>query len=535
MSILRIGGISSGLDTEQIVRDLMRIERMKNDKLYRQKQVMNWQKEQFREIINQVRRFRDEYFNITKPDTNLMSPSTLKKMTASCSNSIVSVSANADALSGNSTFKVLQSATAAKAAAVAICQGSAEGNRLSLSDSMQAVSSKLVEGFQFGEDGRFTLIINDTEITISKTDTLGSVINRINSSGAEVQAHYSSFSDTFTFTAKSTGAGYITTNDGGNFFSALRLPPTEGKIGVGGRDAIFEINGFAGTRSSNVFTIDGITYNINTQVNEATEVMTVTTGVDTDGVYRLIEKFVHDYNSLLDTINSKLQEERFRDFPPLTEEQKDAMKEQDIEKWEEKARSGLLKGESSLENMLRSMRRALYDLVGDFHLTQIGIETSSNYRDQGKLTLKGGGNALREAIATNPEKVADIFTRRSDIAYSPNLTSSQRAQRYDESGLAHRLSDIINDNIRTTRDQQGYKGLLLEKAGIEGDISEFNNFIDKQIAELNKRMDRMNQLLDRKEQQYYRQFTAMEKALQQLYSQGDWLMTQLNQGFFAKK
>ena len=111
----------------------------------------------------------------------------------------------------------------------------------------------------------------------------------------------------------------------------------------------------------------------------------------------------------------------------------------------------MLRREPALENMLREMRAALYDMVGDYHLTEIGIQTSKNYRDRGKLVLSDGGSVLREAIASDPNKVAEIFSRCSDVSYSPNLTAEQRAQRYRESGLAHRLSDILNDNIRVTR------------------------------------------------------------------------------------
>ena len=70
---------------------------------------------------------------------------------------------------------------------------------------------------------------------------------------------------------------------------------------------------------------------------------------------------------------------------------------------------------------------------------------------------------------------------------------------------------------------------MLERAGIEGDITQFNNYYDRQISDLNLKIDRVNEMLIRREEQYYRQFVAMEKALQQLYSQGDWLMMQLSQ------
>ncbi|MCR3920902.1 MAG: flagellar filament capping protein FliD [Firmicutes bacterium] len=526
MSILRIGGIASGFDTDQIVSDLMRIERMKTDKLSQQRQIIDWEKEQFRDIINDVRKFRDDFFNITKPDTNLMSPSSLKKLNATSSNPIISVSANLTALSGESIFQVVQSATAAKATA---SQVSTEG--LNLSDTMEQVNSKLKAEtkMNFGEDDRLTLNINDTEIIVNKTDTLNTVLNKFNTSNAEVQVHYSAFSDTFTFTSKNTGTGNITTDNGGSFFSALAITPTDGNIGDAGRDAEFTINGITGNHPSNAFTIDGITYNVNAVVNEPSEIINISTSIDTQAIYNVIEKFIEGYNSLIDTVNGKLQEERFRDFLPLTEEQKEAMSEKEIETWEQKAQSGIIRRDPTLESMLRNMRQALYDTVGDLHLTELGIETSKNYRDNGKLILKNDGNALRIAIENNPDKVMDIFSRRSDISYSPNLTQEQSTQRYNESGLAHRLSDILNNNIRTTRNNSGHKGILLEKAGIEGDATQFNNFLDRRITDINNRIGRMNDLLYRREEQYFRQFTAMEKALQQLHSQGDWLMTQLNQ------
>jgi flagellar hook-associated protein 2 len=532
VSILRIGGIASGFDTEQIIRDLMRVERMRVDKTFQQRQVFQWQKEQYRAMTNKIRSFRDTYFDILKPETNIMSAARLKKMTSvSGDPTLVSVTAHADAALGVSTFQVIQSAEAAKAQASAVTINSADGERLSLSDTMETISGKLQHGdFVFNEEGTFALTINDKQISVHKNDTLRTVLSRINGSDAGVQVSYSSFSDTFTFTNKATGDKSITTDNGGNFFAALGLNPNEqGEIGQAGRNAIFEIDGFRGERATNSFTIDGITYSINQKVDGAdnSPIVQITTAVDSNAIYETIEKFINDYNQLIDDIGAKLKEERFSAFLPLTDEQKETMSEKDIDKWEEMAQSGLLRRDSALENMLQGMRTALYDAVGSDQLAAIGIRTSSNYLEGGKLVLRDGGSALRAAIEENPDRVVDLFTRRSEIDYSPNLSAEARAQRHRESGLAHRLSDILNDNIRTTRDNSGRKGILLERAGIEGDTTEFNNRFSKQIDQVNKRIDIINATLKRKEDQYYRQFTAMEKALQQLYSQGDWLMSQL--------
>lgn len=531
MSILRIGGMASGFDTESIVKDLMRVERMKVDRLLQQRQVVEWQKEQYRGMINKVRTFRDSFFDILKPENNLTSPTTLKKMNASSSNNdLVTVTAGAGALLGESTFTVIQSATAATATATAITNTDLDENaRLSTSDTMETIGEKLKTGpFVFDENDQIAVTINDVQVTINKTDTLQTVFQKINNSQAGVKITYSSFSDTLNITARNTGEGYITVEDGdSNFFSAFGLTPEGNIIGQAGRDAVFEINGFEGSRSSNTFTIDGLTYSIQKKIDVPTDIINISTSLDVEGIYNTIEKFVSDYNDLIDAINSKTNEEYFRNFQPLTDEQKEAMSDRDIEKWEEKAQSGLLRRDPALDNILSNIRKAIYDAVGEFHLTEIGIETSSNYRDQGKLVLTNGGNDLKAAIGANPDKVANLFSRRSDISYSATLTGEQRAQRYQESGIAARISDILNDNIRTTRDVNGRKGILLERAGIQGDITEFQNYYDNKILNTNKQIDRMNEMLQRREDQYYRQFAAMEKALQQLYSQGDFLMTQM--------
>jgi flagellar hook-associated protein 2 len=644
MSVLRIGGIASGLDTEQIVRDLMRIERLKVDRLYQDKQLLEWKKEDFRGVINKVRAFRDTYFDYLNPQTNLISPATLKKRQVSSSDAgIVTATASADAAVGEVTFKVIQSATAARAASqkssdegvlipdgvsviksseeiassvtitenknilqvtlngrtkeIAVSPGNksltelcgelqegldlafgenritvgaqdgrlsfepayasdlltlssstagADGdilaalniasgatNRLNLTDTMGAVSDKLKNGTLVFKDESLTFKINNVDITVKKTDTLGEVLNKINNSDAGVLAAYSASSDILTITAQEIGNLAISADENdSNFFKAfgIEVDDEKGCIGEAGREAVFEINGIRGSRFSNNFTIDGITYNIREMVEEGNpQEVKISVSLDIDGIVENIEKFVEDYNELIDEINAKLREEVFRDFPPLTAEQKDAMQEKEIERWEEKARSGLLRRESSLENMLREMREAIYTAVDGVHIFEIGLETSNDYRDQGKLVLKDGGSTLRAALASDPDKVAAFFTRSPATDYSPDLPAAQRRERFKDAGLGHRLSDILNDNIRTTRDNNGYKGILLERAGIEGDISEFRNYFDRQIGEINKHIDRVNAALQRKEEQYYRQFTALEKAQQQLYSQGDWLMMQLSQ------
>ncbi|MEA4848693.1 MAG: flagellar filament capping protein FliD, partial [Clostridiaceae bacterium] len=82
----------------------------------------------------------------------------------------------------------------------------------------------------------------------------------------------------------------------------------------------------------------------------------------------------------------------------------------------------------------------------------------------------------------------------------------------------------------TTRSSEGQKGILLEKAGVIGDITENSSLISKEI-ELKDTL--INTLLDKltdKENQYYAKFTAMETALNQMNNQIAWLSQQLGTG-----
>jgi len=530
MSILRIGGIASGFDTDRIVKDMMRIERIKVDRKMQQRQVLQWQKEQFREVINQIRSFRDTYFDVLRPLTNMTSASTLRRMAATSTDpATVTATADADAMTGSSEIRVIQSATAARAQTAPVTRDSALGARLSLTDSLATVSAKLQNGPLVFDavSSSFTVNINGTAISFQQTDSLSTALARINNSAAGIHVGYSTFSDTFTFTAKATGAQSITVDDGGSFFAALALKSGTGQetIGTAGRDAQFQINGFAGSNAANSFTVDGISYSIARRIEAVDNVapVTVSVSLDAEAIFKNIQSFVEDYNKLITTIGGELNEERFSTFLPLTAEQKEQMSESEIEKWQERAQSGLLRRESALGNLLREMRTALNEEVGEGHLSEIGIEFSRNFRDNGLLVLRDGGQQLRAAIAASPEQVQELFTSRSSIAYSPDLSVAERNQRRQESGLANRLSDILLDNIRTT----GGRGILVERAGLAGDRTEVTNAFSTRINRLDTRINRLNELMTRREEQLFRQFTAMETALGQLYAQGDWLAAQI--------
>lgn len=624
-STLRITGLATGLDTDQIISDLMRVERMPYDRLYQKKQLDEWKRDAYREITSLLSGFRSEFLDYLRPSNNMLSQSTYKQFIIQAIDSatgkdstVVQVSGSSKAFEGTHTIRVDRLATADKAVSAAPVTKAVEGTPLSYSLSgktvkinldgvtreitlddyadadelvnkadtgLQALVNKafgqgkivvtydsgtlkfetaggasritllrgttedalpelgindgqsnrintdntlevLAESFstplEFDENEQIVFSINGEEFTFNKTDTLASVINTITSSEkANVTFSYDEVTDRFTIVSKTTGDGdnITVSQTGGNFFEAIGIS-TENPVTEEGVDAQVVLDKEVITRSSNTFTVNGVTY---TLLKESDDIQNISLSLDVDAVYERIDTFVKKYNELIDFINGKLNEKYDRNYPPLTEEQKKAMSEDEIKLWEEKAKTGLLRNDEILQKIVYDMRKALYDPVKGVgvSLSGIGITTGS-YESRGKLIINE--IELKKALRNTPDMVMDLFSKQSEIPYTE---WGERATRYAGEGLAHRLHDIIQDNIRITRDNSGNKGLLLMKAGMKGDSTEFTNTMYQSIIETERKMNSFLDQLINKENQYYAQFAALERAIGQMNMQMNWLMMQL--------
>ncbi|MGI6189073.1 MAG: flagellar filament capping protein FliD [Caldicoprobacteraceae bacterium] len=545
---LRIGGLASGLDVDSIIQDLMRVEQMKVDRIKQERQLVEWRKEAYRDITNLLRAFQDELFNVLKTDTYMLSSNTYKTFSVTSSaEEYVTATANASAMEGSYTITKIESL-----ATPTIIKGLTwvfpEGRSL---------DSTLEQLALVAEDGRSEFSINgvgffigtptegeelpsDTVVIDPMKTTMRQFMNLINTnSKAGVSMFYSGIEKRFILQTKATGAAAdITLEDiSGTFLQdiglaaddAEKISGTDARVyfgKIGSSDPGDPDNSILWQSSENTFIIDGITYTLKNTTPDGAAPVSITVAQDVDKAYDAVKNFVDKYNELIDRINNKLNEERFRNYLPLTDAQKNEMSEKEIELWEERAKSGLLRSDSVLQNIVYNMRRALNDAVQDvgISLSSIGI-TTGLYFERGKLHIDE--SKLKEALRNNTDQVMDLFIKKSDIDYSPDLDSELRMQRYNQSGLLHRISDILMDNIRTTRDSRGKKGILLEKAGIVGDITEFQNLMDEELRRLDKRIDAAVEALIRQENRYWAQFTALERAIQQMNAQSMWLMQQM--------
>jgi len=377
------------------------------------------------------------------------------------------------------------------------------------------------------QNTEISFVINDQTFSFdSRTTSMNKIMSTVNSNAAAgVRMSYDSLNGKFVLESRETG---VTTrinaaDSSGGLLASLSLTSEN----VTGRDAsITYDDGINGeqviTRSTNSFNINGIVFNLKKDFEGAAE-LSVTS--DPTKAVELIKGFVEKYNELLDKINTKLAEKREYAYEPLTDEQKDAMTEDEIKRWEEKAKSGLLGGDSLLRAIVTELRNAVISNVEGAGLTlaDIGIKSNS-WVDKGKLYVDE--EKLKKALAENPTGVFELFTRQSDVSYNSAVgNASARNERFRESGLIYRFYDVIQDNIRTIT-IGGHRGALLEKAGMTGDRSVFNNTLYQQIADYDRKIAELNDELIMKENRYYIQFAQLEKLINDMNSQSMWLARQ---------
>lgn len=376
----------------------------------------------------------------------------------------------------------------------------------------------------------------------AKNKTISQILADI-SDKAKVDISCSEINKKFTMRSKAEGLSEkIVANDAsGDFLQTLFGNST---INKEGKDAEFNLTTPNGTstvtKPTNNFTIDGVNYNI-AGAKPGEEISFSLSG-DTEDSFNKIKGFIEDYNKLVDELQKKLSEKKYRKFEPLTEEQKKEMKENDIKLWEEKAQSGILRNDSDIQNMLFSLRRSFFDSVegAGLSLKELGLTTSADYTQGGKIIFdvnidkdgNSGEERLKKLLKEDPDKVFKIFSKQSDSypRYTPDLTSTERKQRYNEEGILQRINDIFKDYTRTTKNVNGKMGIFVEKAGIKGTASEINNNLYKELEKREKSIKEMEDKLVERENRYYYQFAQLEKYMSQMNSQSAWLAQQLGGG-----
>ena len=277
-----------------------------------------------------------------------------------------------------------------------------------------------------------------------------------------------------------------------------------GAVRIYGTDAAIKLNGASFTSSSNSFSINGLAINA-MALTEPGEVLSITTSTDNQGIYDKIKDFLSEYNSLINSMTSSYNADKTTsEYEPLTDDEKEAMSEKEIEKWEEKGKSGVLRRDTTLSTLMSTMTGVMsksYTINGkNYALSSFGIKTlgitNAEKNEHNAYHIDGdaddentssNADKLMEAIIADPDGVTQFFQKLSNDLYEK----------------------LGNQMTSTTLRSYGtfYNDKELE--------SQYNTYT-KTISDWE---DKVSDIED----SYYKKFAAMESALAELQSQSSQL------------
>lgn len=578
-----IYGLSgSGLDIESLVKMGMMNKQNQYDKMYQTQLKQTWVKEAYNTVYTDVKAFK-ESMSTFKMQSNMSA-----MQATSSNNDVVSVTANGAAAAMNHKITVEQVASnaylmtangqkidrantsAANSAYLkdVLFSGDATkttvdgqnsylvrndntGRTDTFKGSDVAISIEVQDGNEVDSDGK--PVTHKVEFTYDQifgdNKTLNDLATAFSNSGANVQGGYDTVNDSFSLYNKTSGSankiGLKANNEASaELLNKLHLASYDSQNNTLGTEATF-VNGtmnVAAVGTNAKATIDGKTYESDTNKLNVANVIynfngvsaknadgtyqasTISVSQDTDKIVDNVKKFVETYNTLIDSLNTKYREEKNTDYKPLTKKQESEMTESQINKWNEKAKSGLLYHDNNIYSIISDMREALYtkvdavdtvltDARGNKYsynsMSSIGITSSTN---QGHITLDE--EKLKKALTEDPDCVYQLFASDQDSTYISGSTNKNQSDTYTSksdylnTGIANRLYNSMTTNIRNL---ESYAGTSKE--------TDDESYLGKLITNMNTKMTSFQTLMKSYESKLYKKYDAMEVALSKLGAQ----------------
>ena len=578
-----IYGLSgSGLDIESLVKMGMMNKQNQYDKMYQTQLKQTWVKEAYNTVYTDVKAFK-ESMSTFKMQSNMSA-----MQATSSNNDVVSVTANGAAAAMNHKITVEQVASnaylmtangkkierantsAANSAYLKdvlfsgdatkttvdgqtsyLVRNGTTGNIDTFKGSDVAISIEVQDSDEVDSDGK--PVTHKVEFTYDQifgdNKTLNDLATAFSNSGANVQGGYDTVNDSFSLYNKTSGSAnkiglkanneasvdllnklHLASYDGqtntlGNEISFTKDTLTEAAVGT---NAKATIDGKTYESDTNKLNVANVIYNFNgvsaKNADGTYQASTISVSQDTDKIVDNVKKFVETYNTLIDSLNTKYREEKNTDYKPLTKKQESEMTESQINKWNEKAKSGLLYHDNNIYSIISDMREALYtevdavdtvltDARGNKYsynsMSSIGITSSTN---QGHITLDE--EKLKKALTEDPDCVYQLFASDQDSTYISGSTNKNQSDTYTSksdylnTGIANRLYNSMTTNIRNL---ESYAGTSKE--------TDDESYLGKLITNMNTKMTSFQTLMKSYESKLYKKYDAMEVALSKLGAQ----------------
>ncbi len=514
---LRMSGLVSNLDTDSIIGSLMSVQRLKSTKIEGKKVKLEWKQDKWKGLNTKAYSFYTDSLSKMR-----MQSSFATKKVSSSDETVATVTATNVAPEGTHALKVKQLASAQFLT----------GKQLTMDENSKAISAttKLTDlNMTAGNKISVTAGTTTKTLDITADTTVGDLVTTLKNSGLNasydatqkrffISSKESGYANAFSLTATNTaelaglGLGEITKTT--NPDKTVTVAGGGDATLVAPKDAIYNYNGVELTSSSNNISINGlsatlkrITAGSDTVSTLDDEVVNLSVANDTKAVYDMVKSFVTKYNDLLKEMNTSYHAETATGYEPLTDEEKEAMPDDDIKKWEDKIKASLLRRDGSLGSLINAMKSKLSTNVNvdgkTYSLASFGIKTSSDYTERGILHIDGNPDdsivAIKEdklmaALTEDPDTVMKVMTELAGNLYK-SMTDSM-------SSTTLRSALTLYNDKEMTKTIRGYKE----------DLAKTEVYL-KEV-----------------EDRYYKQYAAMETALSKMNSQSSYLSSMLGQG-----
>ena len=500
---IQFTGLASGLDTQSIIADLMRVERMKVDDIQKDKTRVDWKKDAWDEMNSKLFSFyKEELFEFKTSGTYD------QKTVSSSNESVVSIGKSPGAVSGSHEIVVTNMARGS------YLTGDELQNDIDLNPIDLTTTADKLANFGGATEINIHIMTSvgevadvSNEITISNTDTLEEIITKVNDLGADLTINYDSNFNRIFMSSTETGEdvqlafGQADGAIADELLASLGFGTT--KVGAVGEDAEFTYNGTALSSSTNEVTVNNLSLTIKADSGSSS----ISVNSNADAIYDSVKSFITKYNEISVEINLKLGAESARGYDPLTSDEKAAMTDDEIELWEGKIKTSLLRNDNVLTNLNSTMRSILS--------ISNGVDTSAfTYKSLSSLGIVTG--------AYTEKGMLHIEGDEDDSAYSLKTNRLKEAIDNDPDSVMELLSALGQELYETMADRMGSNT-------ISSALTFYNDkMMDNQMSDYDSDMARLEERLAAVEQRYYKQFTAMEQAIQQSNSTGNWLAQQLS-------
>ena len=527
---IRMSGMVSGLDTDAIIKEMMSAQSMKKTSIEQQKEKLTWKKEKWEELNTKIYALYTEKLSSLKLEGTYLA----KKAASSNPDKADATATTASAGSYELTVSKLASSqfvTGAdisskglKKSSTLAEAGMTVGQRITvkLNKEETAAASETSESTEAaGEaenpenagaaESTAETVAATSEFTIEITDdmTIGDFTGKLQEAG--LNANFDTATGRFYISAKNSGENskFTMVSDlaGEGGLTALGLDNIDDDLATTGRtapdgssmavvaakDAELVLNGATIKSASNTITANGLTINLKGTTSEG-ERITISVSNDADKVYDKVKEFVTSYNELLKEMYEGYTAKSARGYAMLTDEEKEAMSEKQIELWEDKIKSALFRNDTTLNTLMTNFRTSLQETVEvdgkKYSLSNFGIVTGA-YTEHGILHINGNTedgeyankeDELKKALEADPETVGKALSKIFSKLYD-SLSSQMSAS-------------SISSALTLYNDKQ----------------------IQSQLDSYSKQISSWEERLQDLEDRYYKQFSTMESSLASLQS-----------------